>query len=104
MQYMRLSKEEIFERLDDERPELEELGVEKLGVFGSQVRGNADEESDIDFLVIFKEEEKTYSNYMDLKRFLENLFDTEIDLATRESLKPSIESRVLNEVEYAKKA
>ena len=99
-----MDKEKVFETLKQNREELESRGVEKIGLFGSYVKGEENDSSDLDFLVVFKENEKTYRNFMRLKRYLENLFNQEIDLATKNSLKPSIKEKVIGEVEYAETA
>lgn len=48
------SKQEIIELLRRVRPELErEFGITRLALFGSCVRGDATERSDVDVLVDF---------------------------------------------------
>lgn len=94
-------KKEIFQKLEEKRTKLDKLGVEKLGLFGSFVRGDQDAESDIDLVVKFQEGKKTFRNYMKLKKELEQLFGREIDLVTEESIKPSLKDRITEEVEYA---
>ncbi len=54
------------------REEIKASGVSRLGLFGSAARGEAGEDSDLDFLVEL--ENKTFDAYMDLKEFLEDLF------------------------------
>jgi predicted nucleotidyltransferase len=99
-----ISKSEIFEVLESEEERLDSYGVERLGVFGSFSREDQTGSSDIDFLVEFSEGEKTYRNYIGLKRFLEEVFGREVDLVTEESLKPSMRDSILGEVEYAEEA
>jgi predicted nucleotidyltransferase len=41
---------------------------------------------------------------MDLKRFLEDLFEREIDLGTEESLKSGLKDNVMEDIKYAKTA
>src|SRR5512136_21300 len=50
-------------------------GVERIGVFGSQARGEGRSKSDVDVLVKFKVDEETFDHYMDLKFFLEDLLE-----------------------------
>lgn len=99
-----LSRTEILDELDEEQESLESLGVSQIGVFGSFSTGKQDEDSDIDFLVEFKDGEKTYRNFIHLKRFLEELFGRDIDLVTKESIKPSMKDRIMEEVYYAQEA
>lgn len=96
-----VSQEEVFQKLESQSERLNSLGVKEIGVFGSVARDEAGQESDIDFLVKFKDGEKTYRNYIELEDFLEQLFETEVDLATEKSLKSSIRDQVLREVNYA---
>ncbi|MGK7958592.1 MAG: nucleotidyltransferase family protein, partial [Crocosphaera sp.] len=70
-----------------------------LGVFGSFVRGEATDNSDLDLLVEFQGD-VTFDNYMDLKFLLEDLFERKIDLVIKEDIKPQIRERILEETVY----
>lgn len=75
--------------------------VQKIGVFGSFARGEEKEGSDIDILVEFEKGGKTFDAYMDLKYFLEDLFNRKVDLVTVEALRPRLKDDILREVVYA---
>ncbi|MCY7367264.1 MAG: nucleotidyltransferase family protein [Chamaesiphon sp.] len=75
---------------------LSKFGIKSLFLFGSVARNEANQESDLDFIVDF-EGSVTFDRYMDLKIFLEDLFDRQIDLAIESSLKPQIRQRVVEE-------
>ncbi len=75
--------------------------VKSIGVFGSFARGEAKENSDIDVLVDFVEGAKTFDNFMDLKFYLEDLFDRKVDLVTVEALRPQLRDGILKDVTYA---
>lgn len=77
------------------------FGVKKIGIFGSFARGEEKDGSDIDVLVEFKEDCKTFDNYMDLKFTLEDLFSRKIDLVTMDALRPQLKDGILQEVIYA---
>jgi predicted nucleotidyltransferase len=62
-------------------------GVTRIGIFGSFVRGEERSDSDVDVLVEFKEGQETFNNYMDLKFYLEDLFQRNVDLVIRDSIK-----------------
>ena len=82
--------------------QISKYGIEKIGVFGSFVREETHKESDIDILIEFKQGEKTFDNYMDLKFFLEKLFQNKkIDLVLNESIKPGLKKYIMNEIKYA---
>jgi len=76
-------------------------GVRRIGIFGSFAKGTDHAASDIDILVEFSPGKKTFDNYMNLKYFLESLFNRRVDLITSEGLHPQIRDTVLNEVIYA---
>jgi predicted nucleotidyltransferase len=76
------------------------FGVERIGIFGSFVRGEEKPESDVDILVEFREGEETFAHYMDLKFYLEDLFGRKVDLVIHDTLKPRLREPVLKEVIY----
>ena len=94
------SKKDIFTILKDNQERIKNFGVKRLGVFGSVVHGRQREESDIDVLVEFEHEKKTFDNFIHLAFLLEKLFDRDVELITKESLSPYLKPRVMGEVEY----
>jgi len=74
--------------------------VNKIGLFGSYIKGKQDHLSDIDILVRF--DEPTFDNYMELKFALEKLFKKKVDLVMEDSLKPALKY-VKGETIYAKR-
>ncbi|HKM52716.1 MAG TPA: nucleotidyltransferase domain-containing protein, partial [Isosphaeraceae bacterium] len=50
-----MNTELVLSVLDEHREELRRLGVRRLGLFGSTVRNEATDASDLDFLVEFRE-------------------------------------------------
>ena len=79
----------------------EKYGVRKIGIFGSFARREEKPVSDVDVLVDFKEGQKTFDNFMELKFFLEDLFHRKVDLVTIEALRPQLKEFILKEVSYA---
>ena len=96
-----ITKKSIFKALNKDRAEIRLLGVKRLGLFGSFVREEHDDNSDIDFLVEFETGQKTYDNFIQLSFLLEKIFERRIELVTPESLSHHIAPYILNEVEYA---
>lgn len=94
-----ISLEDVRARVGANRDVLRKLKVRELSVFGSVVRGEASADSDLDFLVDF--EKKTFDAYMDLKEFLEDLFDRPVDLVLRDALKPALKEAILREAVHA---
>jgi len=95
------TKASIFQLLASNRERLHSLGVLRLGLFGSFVRGQQHPASDIDVLVEFQPERKSFDNFMALSLFLEDLLQRPVEVLTLESLSPHIGPRILKEVEYA---
>jgi predicted nucleotidyltransferase len=94
-------KEDVLTIIRNHQQEIKDLGVRRYGFFGSFVREEATEQSDIDILVEFEPGQKTFDNFMKLAFFLEDLLGREVDLVTVESLSPYIGPHILKEVEYA---
>lgn len=92
-----MSAEEIVEVLRKHRDEIKRFGVRELWLFGSYVRGEAGEDSDVDILVEFEPGKKTFDNYMGLKFYLEDLLGVEVDLITVEALKPGVRKYIWKE-------
>ncbi len=74
------------------------MGVRKIGLFGSFKRGQARRKSDIDILVVL--EKPTFDSYMEVKFYLEDLFERKVDLVMAETIKSRLRPYILNEVEY----
>ena len=96
------TKEHILALLRDQQARISALGVKRLGLFGSFVRGQQNMDSDVDVLVEFAPECKTFDNFMQLAFFLEALFDRRVELVTPESLSPFLGPHILHEVEYVR--
>lgn len=96
-----LSKEEILDKLRQVKPELEAYGVSKLGLFGSYVRGEATEKSDIDILIDFYKDRASLDALLDTSDRLENVFrDRYVDLVTVNGLSKYIGPYILKDVQY----
>jgi len=95
------TKQDILEALNQSQSHLRSLGVKRIGLFGSFVRNEQASDSDVDLLVEFEPNQKTFDNFMELSFFLEEILAHKIDLVTTESLSPYIGPYILKEVEYA---
>ncbi len=96
-----LSKKEIIQSLLESKEKIRKYGVKRIGLFGSVVRNEQAEGSDIDVLVEFEKGKKTFDNYMELKFFLEEQLQRKVDLVISDALKPQIKPYVMREIEYA---
>ncbi len=95
------TKAQVLSLLQKYRQELHRFGDKRCGVFGSFVRDTEiHDQSDVDILVTFEPDQKTFDNFIHLSFFLEDFFGRAVDLITPESLSPYIGSHILDEVEY----
>ncbi|WP_199624850.1 nucleotidyltransferase family protein [Paenibacillus alkalitolerans] len=76
----------------------EKYYVKRIGIFGSYVRDEQSEESDIDLLVEFSK--PVGFEFFDLKDYLEELLKKPIDLVTVNALKPLIRDEIMAEVQF----
>ncbi|MCX5816331.1 MAG: nucleotidyltransferase family protein [Proteobacteria bacterium] len=95
-----ISSEDVLNKLRENGSQLQAMGVKRLGLFGSFVRGEQKGGSDIDLIVEFETGKKTFDNFMALSFLLEALLQRRIELVTAESLSPYIGPYILKEAEY----
>lgn len=94
-------KEYILSALKAKRAEFSAIGIREVGLFGSYVRNEQTEKSDIDILIDFDPERETFDNYMAVYELLENLFkNLKVEVVTKNGLSPYIGPKILNEVQY----
>jgi len=92
--------EEIKEILEAQREELrQKYHVQGVGIFGSYLRGEQRETSDVDMLVEF-ERPIGLIEFVRLKNYLSDLLGIHVDLVMKKALKPGIGRRILSEVVY----
>ena len=80
-------------------PEIRALGVQRLALFGSVLRGGARPDSDVDLLVQFSPEAKTFEHFLALSDLLEARLERRVELVTTEALSPFIGPRILAEAQ-----
>ncbi len=94
-----LGRDEILQRLQERQDEMRALfSVQRIGLFGSYLQGNASEKSDIDLIVDLSE--PTFDHYMDLKFYLEAVFERPVDLVLSDTIKPRLKPVILKEAAY----
>ena len=92
-----LTREQAVGRLVASEREIRALGVERLALFGSVVRGEARPDSDVDLLVQFSPGAKTYDHFLALSELLEAHLGRCVELVTLEALSPFLGPRILAE-------
>lgn len=92
--------EELKKILLDHKEELgRKYGVMEIGVFGSYVKNEQDETSDLDILVEFQNPIDLLT-FVNLKNYLSELLNVNVDLVMKKALKRGIEQQILKEVDY----
>ncbi len=71
--------------------------IKEIGIFGSYVREDQDNNSDIDILVEFSKP-IDFFKFLDLEEELQNILNIKVDLVSKKALKPIIGKYILNEV------
>jgi uncharacterized protein len=92
-----LSAAEAHARLIACASEIQALGVVRLALFGSVLRGEASPGSDVDLLVEFAPGAKSFDAFMALGDLLEDRLGRAVELVTPEALSPFIGPRILAE-------
>ncbi len=96
-----LTKYQILETLRLQKAKLKDLGIKNIGLFGSYLSNEQNENSDIDLFVEFYPEKETYDNFIAIYDLIENLFENhKIDIVTRNGLSPYIGPYILKETLY----
>src|SRR3990170_3010613 len=89
---------EIARILREHLPELHRRhGVLSLGLFGSYMRGEQSKRSDLDILVEFDDRPLTLLQFVAIENELSDLLGLKLDLVEKETLKPAIGRRILEE-------
>jgi predicted nucleotidyltransferase len=90
--------EDLRKTLGVHRRELHrKYGVTKMGIFGSFVKNQQNDHSDVDILVEFNKAIDLFT-FVNLKNYLSDLLKVNVDLVMKKALKPKIGQRILQEV------
>ena len=93
------NKREVLKTLGANQAKIKGFGVRSLSLFGSSARGEETPTSDLDFIVEF--EKNSFDAYMDLKLFLEELFNRPVDLVLADGIKAKLRAAILREAIHA---
>ena len=99
---MKAGKERILASIAERQPQLQALGVQRIGLFGSFARGEEHAGSDVDILVEFSPRAHIgLFEFVRVRRFLADLLGCKVDLVTPDALRPEMREEILGEVVYA---
>jgi predicted nucleotidyltransferase len=91
-------RNQVVTKIKANRHALRRYGVKSLALFGSTARDKMQKKSDIDVLVQF--DKSTWSNYIGLKFYLEDLLGREVDLVTPKAIKPATKTSIEKDLFY----
>ncbi|MEM2244683.1 MAG: nucleotidyltransferase family protein [Archaeoglobaceae archaeon] len=95
--------DDIIGLIEEHKEEIrKKFRVKEIGVFGSYVRGEMKETSDVDVLVEFEENAKvSLIDFLKLENYLSEILGVvRVDLVEKGALKPNIGKRVLKETVF----
>ena len=97
---MVVNKEDILVRLKNLKEEIKiNYKVKTIGLFGSYINNKQKTTSDIDFIVEFEDDADLF-HFIGLSRYLEEIFNTKVDVISKPSLKEDLKQHILQEVIY----
>jgi len=96
---MKLTKNQIKRQLSLNSALLRNYHICRVGIFGSYVRDEQSEESDIDIIVDFDRPVDLFA-YANLVENLSSIVGAKVDLVSVKGLKPALRSKILEEVEW----
>ena len=92
-----LNRQDVLDRIAAHRDELKAMGVASLSLFGSLVRGEASEMSDVDLLVEFDRPIGLF-HLLEVQYRLEDILGARrVDLVPRSSVHPALAETIFAE-------
>jgi len=99
-----MNKEEILNKIKENKDKIKSFGIKKIGIFGSAVRDEMNEKSDIDIVVEFEKGKATFKNVCGVVDFLEELFGRKVDILTPDGIDSirikHVKEEIKREIEY----
>lgn len=98
-----MKKNQVLKILGEHKEELRQYGVKSIALFGSVARGEDSAKSDVDILVEFDQVGHKIGlfAFVRLKRELEEILGSKVDLVTPNALKRQLKDKILKEAIYA---
>ncbi len=98
---MSMSKDQVLAYLREHKQEFfEQYGIESIGLFGSALRNELHDDSDIDLAIEMAASHKNLRNFLAFKRHLEENFDRPVDLGIESALKPAVKNAIARDILY----
>ncbi len=97
-----MNRQEILDRLRENKDALRERGVIHAALFGSRARGDNRADSDTDIMIeVDPAAHITVYDYVGLKEYVASLFEGPVDVVSRDSLKPYVRPAATADAVYA---
>ncbi len=97
-----MNRQEILDRLRENKGALRERGVIHAALFGSRARGDNRADSDTDIMIeVDPAAHITVYDYVGLKEYVASLFEGPVDVVSRDSLKPYVRPAATADAVYA---
>ncbi len=92
------NRQSIINFIEQNSTTLQNMGVQRIGLFGSYVRDEQQATSDIDLLISLND--FNFANWMDVWNYFEDSFQCNVDVVPEQDLREEIRDSILAEVEY----
>jgi predicted nucleotidyltransferase len=89
-----MKRDDAMYKLRLHEAELKRLGVEHLYMFGSTVRDDARDDSDVDLFFDYEKGKLGLSDLMDVKAYTADILDRKVDIMTRDSLHKTLRRQI----------
>jgi predicted nucleotidyltransferase len=89
-----MKREDAISILKEHETELRQLGVKHLYLFGSTLRGEAREDSDVDLFFDYEKGKLGLYELMDVKEQASRILGRKADIMTRDSLHKVLRARI----------
>ncbi len=89
-----MTRSELLDKLSNVKDELrQQFGIEEIALFGSYARDEANDESDVD-IVILKSSRKNFFLRMKAIEFLKEYLQRDVDMGHFDSMRTFIKNRI----------
>jgi len=95
-----MNKDEIIDFLKANKEEMrQKYGVIRIGLFGSYVREEAKEDSDVD-IAVEMDERHIFRNFFALEQYLKNHLRKNVDIGIESAIRPIAKKHIMKEIIY----
>ena len=89
-----MKRDEAIRRLQQHEADLKRLGVERLYLFGSTARDEANDDSDVDLFFDYEKGKLGVFELMDVKEYAASILNRKADILTRDSIHKALRQTI----------